>query len=88
MGFYTGTIDALLQVIMILFCIVYLYGELICQILGVDLNRQWKTPVRALYPTIFTLKAFIQAQRKIREIGRYEFNYFDYFYDCLRRNVY
>ena len=34
-----------------------------------ELYRQWKNPVKHLYPTIFSLKAFMNAQRKIREIG-------------------
>ena len=30
-----------------------------------------KTPVKNLYPTVFTLKSFMNAHRKIREIGMY-----------------
>jgi hypothetical protein len=47
------------------------YGNNRCSLAGVDLNRQWKTPVKNLYPTVFTLKSFMNAHRKIREIGMY-----------------
>jgi len=42
-----------------------------CNLSGVDLNRQWKLPIKALHPTIFHLKYFMQAQRKLRDVCMY-----------------
>ncbi len=47
------------------------YGNNRCSLAGVDLNRQWKNPVKNLFPTVYTLKSFMSAHRKIREIGMY-----------------
>merc|ERR1711991_1118641 len=35
------------------------YGNNRCSLAGVDLNRQWKTPVKNLFPTVYTLKSFM-----------------------------
>jgi hypothetical protein len=37
----------------------------------VDLNRQWKAPVKSLHPTVSALKAFMLAQRKVRDVAMY-----------------
>lgn len=47
------------------------FGNNRCSLAGVDLNRQWKLPVKALHPTIYYFKAFMAAQRRIREISMY-----------------
>ena len=47
------------------------YGNNRCSLAGVDLNRQWKNPVKSLHPTVFMMKSFMNAQRKLREIGMY-----------------
>ena len=36
-----------------------------------DLNRQWKTPLKASHPTIFALKNFMSLMKKIRDINMY-----------------
>jgi hypothetical protein len=38
------------------------FGNNRCALAGVDLNRQWKTPVKSLHPTVYTLKIFMQVQ--------------------------
>jgi cytosolic carboxypeptidase protein 2/3 len=48
-----------------------LYGNNRCSLAGVDLNRQWKAPTKNLYPTVFALKTFMQAQKRLREICMY-----------------
>jgi hypothetical protein len=48
-----------------------IYGNNRCALAGVDLNRQWKTPIKSLHPTVHFLKYFMLAQRKIREINMY-----------------
>jgi hypothetical protein len=47
------------------------YGNNRCSLAGMDLNRQWKLPLKAVQPTIFYLKSFMAAQRKIREVNMY-----------------
>eukprot|EP01038_Epipyxis_sp_PR26KG_P005033 gene5033-7023_t len=48
-----------------------IYGNNRCSLAGVDLNRQWKVPMKAVHPTIYYLKSFMTAQRRIREISMY-----------------
>ena len=36
-----------------------------------DLNRQWKLPVKSMHPTIYALKALLQEQKNHREISMY-----------------
>jgi hypothetical protein len=45
-----------------------IYGNNRCSLAGVDLNRQWKIPMKGLHPTVFHLKALMQAQRRLREV--------------------
>mmetsp|Transcript_30046 Transcript_30046/g.32736 ORF Transcript_30046/g.32736 Transcript_30046/m.32736 type:complete len:2016 (+) Transcript_30046:56-6103(+) len=42
-----------------------------CSLAGVDLNRQWKQPLKNLHPTIYSLKSFLLQQKKIRDIVMY-----------------
>lgn len=42
-----------------------------CSLSGVDLNRQWKTPLKTLHPTIYYFKLFMMSQKKIREVAMY-----------------
>lgn len=48
-----------------------MYGNNRCGLAGVDLNRQWKLPVKGMHPTIYFLKNFMIAQRKLRDIPLY-----------------
>jgi hypothetical protein len=48
-----------------------IFGNNRCSLAGVDLNRQWKLPIKAVHPTIFHLKYFMQAQRRLREVSMY-----------------
>ena len=36
-----------------------------------DLNRQWKLPIKAMHPTVYALKALLQEQKNHREISMY-----------------
>ena len=36
-----------------------IFGNNRCSLAGVDLNRQWKVPVKALHPTVYSLKQFM-----------------------------
>ena len=36
------------------------YGNYRCSLLGVDLNRKWVKPCRALQPTIYYMKSLIK----------------------------
>lgn len=45
-----------------------IYGNNRCSLAGVDLNRQWKIPMKGLHPTVFHLKTLMQAQRRLREV--------------------
>ena len=47
------------------------YGNNRCSLAGVDLNRQWKLPLKGLHPTVFSLKTFMVQQRRIRDINMY-----------------
>ena len=38
---------------------------------GVDLNRQWKSPLRTAHPTIQALKSFMHLMKKARDINMY-----------------
>jgi cytosolic carboxypeptidase protein 2/3 len=48
-----------------------LFGNNRCSLAGVDLNRQWKTPSKMMHPTVFALKNFMMAQRKVRDVAMY-----------------
>jgi len=48
-----------------------IFGNNRCSLAGVDLNRQWKIPMKGLHPTIYTLKCLMQAQRRLREVVMY-----------------
>lgn len=48
-----------------------IYGNNRCGLAGVDLNRQWKTPSKGVHPTVYYLKSFMAAQRKLRDITMY-----------------
>ena len=48
-----------------------IFGNNRCGLAGVDLNRQWKTPAKALHPTVFALKTMIQEQKTVRDISMY-----------------
>ena len=48
-----------------------IYGNNRCSLAGVDLNRQWKIPSKALHPTVYALKFLMMAQRKVRDISMY-----------------
>ena len=45
-----------------------IYGNNRCSLAGVDLNRQWKIPMKGLHPTVFHLKSLMAAQKRLREI--------------------
>eukprot|EP01041_Mallomonas_annulata_P003176 gene3176-6267_t len=47
------------------------YGNNRCCLAGVDLNRQWKKPVRSLHPNVFYLKNFMKIQRGMRDVTMY-----------------
>lgn len=44
------------------------YGNYRCSLLGFDLNRKWKAPIRCLQPTIFHAKQTIKNMSEEREI--------------------
>jgi cytosolic carboxypeptidase protein 2/3 len=48
-----------------------IFGNNRCSLAGVDLNRQWKIPMKGLHPTVYHLKALMQAQRRLRECALY-----------------
>jgi hypothetical protein len=48
-----------------------IYGNNRCSLAGVDLNRQWKLPLKNAHPTIYSFKAYMFQQRKIRDIVMY-----------------
>lgn len=48
-----------------------IYGNNRCSLSGVDLNRQWKIPMKGMHPTIYHLKTFMQLQRRVREVPLY-----------------
>lgn len=48
-----------------------IFGNNRCGLAGVDLNRQWKNPVKALHPTVFALKTLLQEQKAVREVSMY-----------------
>ncbi|KAJ1432979.1 hypothetical protein B484DRAFT_360217 [Ochromonadaceae sp. CCMP2298] len=48
-----------------------MYGNNRCSLAGVDLNRQWKTPIKGVHPTVHSLKLFMLGQRKLREVNMY-----------------
>jgi hypothetical protein len=48
-----------------------IFGNNRCSLAGVDLNRQWKTPVRSLHPTVYYLKSFMMFQSRIRTVMMY-----------------
>lgn len=47
------------------------YGNNRCSLAGVDLNRQWKRPSRALHPTVFWLKQHIRQEQAKRGVTMY-----------------
>ena len=71
-----------------------IYGNNRCSLAGVDLNRQWKIPMKGLHPTVYHLKALMQAQRKLREVLCYvdlhghsrKYNVFMYGCDEKKKN--
>ncbi|KAJ1415009.1 hypothetical protein B484DRAFT_307999, partial [Ochromonadaceae sp. CCMP2298] len=42
-----------------------------CSLAGVDLNRQWKSPIKREHPTVHSLKQFMLGQRRVREVYMY-----------------
>jgi hypothetical protein len=62
-----------------------IYGNNRCSLAGVDLNRQWKTPLRNTHPTIWSLKNFISAQKRI---GREVYMYIDLHGHSRKQNVF
>jgi len=48
-----------------------IFGNNRCGLAGVDLNRQWKNPIRSMHPTVYALKTLIQEQKSQREISMY-----------------
>lgn len=48
-----------------------IFGNNRCSLAGVDLNRQWKIPMKALHPTVFHLKNLMAYQKKIRDVYMY-----------------
>ena len=48
-----------------------IYGHYRSSLLGVDLNRRWKTPSSVLHPTIYNLKKLIKAFHKERQLVLY-----------------
>ena len=61
-----------------------IYGNNRCSLAGVDLNRTWKNPARSQHPTIWHLKAFMSAQKRIRDI----FVYIDLHGHSRKHNVF
>ncbi|KAG5177615.1 hypothetical protein JKP88DRAFT_169934, partial [Tribonema minus] len=47
------------------------HGNNRCSLAGVDLNRQWRRPVRALHPTVHHLKALIRSEAARRGVAMY-----------------
>ncbi|CAN0564964.1 unnamed protein product, partial [Ectocarpus sp. 12 AP-2014] len=47
------------------------FGNNRCSLAGVDLNRQWKRPSRALHPTVFWLKQYIRQEQAKKGVGMY-----------------
>jgi predicted deacylase len=47
------------------------YGNNRCSLSGVDLNRQWKNPLKSLHPTVYALKNFISLMSKKRDVNMY-----------------
>lgn len=47
------------------------FGNNRCSLAGVDLNRQWKLPIKGVHPTIYTFKTFMATQRKVRDVLMY-----------------
>jgi hypothetical protein len=47
------------------------FGNNRCSLAGVDLNRQWKLPIKGVHPTIYNLKTFMATQRKVRDVLMY-----------------
>lgn len=48
-----------------------IYGNYRCSLLGIDLNRRWKTPNQHLHPTIYYCKKLIQMFSEEHEIVMY-----------------
>ncbi|CAM9748329.1 unnamed protein product, partial [Ectocarpus fasciculatus] len=48
-----------------------MFGNNRCSLAGVDLNRQWKIPMKQQHPTIFHLKTLMQEQKSFRDIVMY-----------------
>lgn len=48
-----------------------IYGNNRCGLAGVDLNRQWKQPLRSLHTTVYYLKNLIADIKSIREVAMY-----------------
>lgn len=48
-----------------------IFGNNRCNLSGVDLNRQWKTPLKSLHPTIYALKSLLQDQKNYRDMYMY-----------------
>lgn len=48
-----------------------IFGNNRCSLAGVDLNRQWRNPIKQAHPTIFHLKSFMSMQRRIRDVTMY-----------------
>ncbi|CAM9876303.1 unnamed protein product, partial [Ectocarpus sp. 12 AP-2014] len=71
------------------------FGNNRCSLAGVDLNRQWKRPSRALHPTVFWLKQYIRQEQAKKGVGMYidlhghsrKMNIFMYGADEKRRGV-
>ena len=47
------------------------YGSNRCSLAGVDLNRQWRKPSRAVHPTIYHTKNLIRAEKAYRDVVLY-----------------
>jgi len=70
-----------------------IYGNNRCSLAGVDLNRQWKVPIKGLHPTVWHLKTLMGMQRRIRDVHLYvdlhghsrKYNVFMYGCDDKRR---
>ena len=48
-----------------------IFGNNRCSLAGVDLNRQWKIPMKHQHPTVYHLKTLMQEQKSFREIVMY-----------------
>jgi hypothetical protein len=48
-----------------------IFGNNRCALAGVDLNRQWKMPMKQQHPTIFHLKTLMLEQKSFRDIVMY-----------------